>query len=82
MASGCLVIGSRTGPVEEVIADGVNGVLVDFFDTGSLADRLIESLQRDKALQPLRRSARQTVIDRYSLRDGERRFRALLPALG
>lgn len=82
MASGCLVIGSWTGPVEEVISDGVNGLLVDFFDIGVLADLLTESLQRDRALQPLRRAARQTVIDRFSLRDGEQRFRALLPALG
>lgn len=82
MASGCLVIGSRTGPVEEVITSGVNGLLVDFFDTGALADYLIEGLRRDKALQTLRKAARQTVVDHYSLRDGEQRFRALLPVLG
>jgi glycosyltransferase involved in cell wall biosynthesis len=82
MASGCLLIGSRTGPVQEVVEDGVNGLLVDFFDTGAMADRIVESLERQAALQPLRDAARQTVIDRYSLKDGEQRFRSLLSAHG
>jgi len=79
MASGCLLIGSRTGPVQEAIEDGVNGLLVDFFDTGAMADRIVESLERGRALQPLRDAARRTVIDRYSLANGERCFRQLLP---
>lgn len=79
MASGCLLIGSRTGPVQEVIEDGVNGLLVDFFDTGAMADRITESLAQRTALQPLRKAARQTVIDHYSLKEGERRLRQLLP---
>src|SRR5205823_4430245 len=41
MAVGCLLIASRTPPVEEVIVDGVNGRLVDFFDEEGLADHII-----------------------------------------
>ena len=31
MSAGCLVVGSRTQPVEEVIQHAANGLLVDFF---------------------------------------------------
>ena len=80
MSTGCLLIGSRTAPVQEVISDGENGLLVDFFDTGAMADRIVEALERGSALQPLRQQARHTAMTRYSLEDGERRYRALLHA--
>jgi hypothetical protein len=31
MAAGCVVIGSRTRPVEEAIRHEQNGLLIDFF---------------------------------------------------
>jgi hypothetical protein len=40
-----------------------------------MADRIVQSLERREALQTLRKAARQTVIDRYSLKQGEARFR-------
>jgi glycosyltransferase involved in cell wall biosynthesis len=78
MASGCLVIGSRTGPVQEVIEDGVNGLLVDFFDSGAMADRVVAALDNPQAMRPLREAAQRTVKERYSLTQGEGAFRALL----
>lgn len=65
MSAGCFVIGSRTPPVEEVIRDGENGQLVDFFDENGLADRLTHQLDRDN--QILRSAARETVLKRYDL---------------
>src|SRR5262249_16870247 len=44
MSAGCLVVGSRTPPVEEVISDGANGWLVDFHDHDGLADRITTAL--------------------------------------
>jgi glycosyltransferase involved in cell wall biosynthesis len=78
MASGCLVIGSRTGPVQEVIEDGVNGLLVDFFDSGAMADRVVAALDNAQAMRPLREAAQRCVKERYSLAQGELAFRALL----
>jgi len=66
MSAGCLVIASRTPPVEEVISDGMNGRLVDFFDGDGLADRIITALADGD--DSLRAAARQTVIERYDLR--------------
>lgn len=68
MASGCLVIGSRTAPVEEVIRDGHNGVLVDFFDVNGLADRVDEALRHPDRFTAMRAAARETVVARYDLR--------------
>jgi glycosyltransferase involved in cell wall biosynthesis len=74
MALGCLVVGSRTAPVEEVIQDGVNGRLVGMFDPAELADALVEACQRPPAHEALRAAARQTVLERYD------RARLCLPA--
>lgn len=68
MASGCLIVGSRTAPVEEVIVDGRNGVLVDFYDPAALADRVCEVLARPKRFAEMRKAARDTVLARYDLK--------------
>ena len=67
MSAGCLVVGSRTAPVEEAIADGKNGLLVDFFDVGALSAMVCEALARKEQFAPLRAAARKTALDRYDL---------------
>jgi len=67
MSAGCLLIGSRTAPVEEVIHPGGNGLLVDFFSSDDIADRAIQALEDGRSFESLRRNARQTVIERYDL---------------
>jgi glycosyltransferase involved in cell wall biosynthesis len=66
MSAGCLVIGSRTPPVEEAIRDGENGLLVDFFSPEGIAQRVDEALRMDSTL--LRQRARASVIERYDLK--------------
>jgi glycosyltransferase involved in cell wall biosynthesis len=74
MAAGCLIVGSRTPPVEEVMRDGENGLLVDFFSPQAIAERIDYALTRQAELAPLRERARATVAERYDLR------RVCLPA--
>ncbi len=68
MASGCLVVGSRTPPVEEVITDGENGLLIDFFDGSGLIERVDAGLSNPAEFADMRRAARATVMSRYDLR--------------
>lgn len=67
MATGCLVIGSDTAPVREVITDGKNGLLVDFFSPAEIADRVDEALGHSTRLANLCANARDTILKRYDL---------------
>lgn len=68
MAAECLVVGSRTAPVEEVIRDGENGLLVDFFRPSEIAGRVIDVLGEAKGFNVQRANARQTIIEAYDLK--------------
>jgi glycosyltransferase involved in cell wall biosynthesis len=81
MSAGALVVGSRTGPVEEVIQDGHNGLLVDFFDSQALAERIAEVVAEPDRFAALREAARQTVVSRYAARDCLPQQLALLTAV-
>lgn len=68
MSAGCLVLGSATPPVEEVITDQVNGLLCDFHSPEDIAEKAIAALAAGRGLDDLRRLARETVLDRYDLK--------------
>lgn len=67
LAAGCLVIGSATPPVEEVLRHGENGLLVDFFSTREIADRIDEVLEHPDRMQRVRDAARETAVTRFDL---------------
>ncbi len=68
MSAGALVIGSATAPVQEVIVDGENGRLVDFFDRDALVATIVDALRDPTRGRALREAARATVVQRYDLK--------------
>lgn len=68
MAAGCLLVASDTAPVKEVIEDGQNGLLVDFFDHDRLANKVAEVLANPEIYQSLRNNARKTIVEQYDLK--------------
>lgn len=69
MALETLVIASATAPVQEVIEDGVNGLLVPFFDVEALAARVAQALSDPGRFESIRREARRSVVARFDFRE-------------
>jgi glycosyltransferase involved in cell wall biosynthesis len=67
MATGCLVLGSDTAPVREVVSDGENGFLVDHLAPDAIADRVADLVAARHRLGAVRQAARDTVLERYDL---------------
>lgn len=78
MACGCVVFGSDTAPVREVIKHGANGYLVDFFDTQAQVTQLTQVLDAPTIQDALRNCARQTVLDCYTTHYGLAQYLQLL----
>jgi len=67
LSAGCYVIASNTPPVREVLRDGVNGRLFDFFAVEELADHVLEALEKPAKTLAARRAARQSAIRAFDL---------------
>jgi glycosyltransferase involved in cell wall biosynthesis len=67
MSCGAVVLGSDTAPVREMIRDGENGLIADFFDAEAMAAKALTVLRDPDAARLLGRAAEQMVIERYSL---------------
>ena len=69
MSAGCLVVGSKTAPVEEMIRDGEDGVLVDFFSAPEISERVVEVLAAGRdGFADIRQNARRTIVEKYDLK--------------
>ncbi len=67
MSCSCSVVASRTPPVEEVITDGDNGLLFDFFSPEELCDTVCRALEDRELRTSLGRNARHTIVEKYDL---------------
>ena len=66
LSAGCLVIGSHTPPVSEVI-DGRNGILVPFFDIEQLSERVIEAWAHPRRFAEFRARAHRTAVEQFDM---------------
>lgn len=69
LAAGCPTVASDTAPVREVITDGQNGWLVDFFDPQAIAEKTcwVVKNRGKPAVNRVRKAARDGVVAQYDL---------------
>lgn len=67
MAMEAAIVASDTGPLRELVSDGVNGRLVGFFDREALCDRVCELLDDPAQRRRLGAAARAHVRSHYDL---------------
>ncbi|WP_231408752.1 glycosyltransferase family 4 protein [Ralstonia solanacearum] len=77
MACGCLVVGSRTAPVEEVLKHSENGVLVNFFNANEIAESVLFAFFEFQKYQSIRFAAQESV-QILSVKTGTGNYRNLL----
>jgi len=68
MSIGCAIVGSDTAPVQEVIKQNQNGLLVDFFKPEELASAVTTLLDDPVLREKLGQGARKTAVERYDLK--------------
>ena len=69
LSAGCLILGSDTPPVREMIREGENGLLVDFFSPKDIAKRVGEVLDHPNRMAELRKNAREFIVENYALKN-------------
>jgi len=67
MSLGCAIVGSRTPPVQEVITDAENGLLVDFFSPEEIAQAVARLLANTEERAQFGTVARDRVVQNYDL---------------
>jgi glycosyltransferase involved in cell wall biosynthesis len=79
MASGCLLLGSDTAPVQEVLQHSSNGLHVNFFDAKGISSSLLQVLETPQEFSSARSQARADV-QKISCMSGLEEYTRLLAA--
>lgn len=69
MSAGCAIVASDTPPVREVIHDGYNGFLCNFFSPSQIAGKVCHVLEHQDDVHVIRNNARETILEHYDLRN-------------
>jgi glycosyltransferase involved in cell wall biosynthesis len=78
MAAECLVIASDTPPLHDAITDGVEGLLLPFFDVAALSEALIRAAREPEAFADMRRAARVRALRDFDRERGTAGWLALI----
>jgi glycosyltransferase involved in cell wall biosynthesis len=78
MATQKVVIASDTPPVRDVIEDGKNGLLVDFFSPRQIADRVDEVLDHPNRMAAVARAARDHIQRYYNVNPSLARYQEII----
>jgi glycosyltransferase involved in cell wall biosynthesis len=68
MASEAPIVANDVAPVTEVLVDGQNGLLVDFFDKDGLVDRVCTVLDDKELAARMGKAARELAVSKYDLK--------------
>ena len=68
MSAECTIVASDTAPVKEVMKDGYNGILTDFYDIEALVNKVNDVLDNREKYDYLRKNARITAVKNYDLK--------------
>jgi glycosyltransferase involved in cell wall biosynthesis len=63
--SGCLLIGTKTGGIEEIISDGQTGFLVSPEDSPALAEKILFVINNNRDLDDMRTKSREEAVKKY-----------------
>ncbi len=78
MSFACPIVGSKTPPVQEVMENGVNGLIADFRSPNHIARKIEEMLEDPERAKKLGAAARQTILERYDVRNCVRTWEDLI----
>lgn len=82
MAAECVIVGSNTAPVTELLRDGENGLLTDFLSPEEIADQVDRVLDAPDRMVELGKNARKDIVKSYTVKKSIKQYEALLKRLG
>ena len=68
MSAGCPIIASNTPPVTEMMQDGYNGILTEFYDIDGIVEKVNNVINNPDDYTLIRKNARETIVQNYDLK--------------